>query len=71
MFRKTGYEFSEVAVDAITGQRFELHQGNTDLLLIKLVKHDYTITATNRTYEGESIKYPEEFHKIISILKAP
>ena len=33
--------------------------------------HDYTIKATNRTYEGEYIKYPEEFHKIISILKAP
>jgi len=45
LFRKTGYEFSEVAVDAITGQRFELHQGNTDLLLIKLVKHGETYKA--------------------------
>ena len=36
---------SEVAVDAITGQRFELNQGNTDLLLIKLVKHGETYKA--------------------------
>ena len=42
--------------------------GSEDYLAIK---HDYTITATNRTYEGESIKYPEEFQKIISILRAP
>ena len=39
LFRKTGFEFSEVVVDAITGGRFELHEGNTDLLLIKLVRN--------------------------------
>jgi hypothetical protein len=39
LFRKTGFEFSEMVVDSITGGRFELHEANTDLLLIRLVRN--------------------------------
>jgi len=34
------------------------------------IDRDYTIKATNKTYNGKCIKYPEEFNKIIDILIA-
>ncbi len=40
LFNMLNVEFSEFSVRAVTGERFELHYGNTDLLLIKLVKKD-------------------------------
>ncbi len=45
IFRKTGFELSDATVDATTGERFELHSGNTDLLLIKLVSHGKSYKA--------------------------
>ncbi len=33
--------------------------------------HDYTIKATNKAYTGKCIIYPDEFNKIIGILRAP
>ncbi len=35
---------------------------------IKNYEYDYIIKANNKTYNGESIKYPEEFDKIIKII---
>jgi len=45
IFRKIGFEFSDTIVNAITGDRFELHSGNTDLLLIKLVNRGESYMA--------------------------
>jgi putative molybdopterin biosynthesis protein len=45
LFRMAGAEFHEIEINAVTGERFELHQGNTDLLLIKLVRHGDLLKA--------------------------
>jgi molybdenum cofactor synthesis domain-containing protein len=40
LFLKAGHTFSEVSADAVTAERFDLHEGNTDLLLVKLVRRE-------------------------------
>jgi putative molybdopterin biosynthesis protein len=39
IFSMAGHEFTYTEINAISGDHIELHQGNTDLLLLKLVNH--------------------------------